>query len=43
MFEKLLKKNSCHFFGLHEPYDWMVPDGSVKKGFDTLALIKEWF
>jgi uncharacterized protein (DUF885 family) len=45
MFEKVLKKNPtlATFFGLHEPYDWKLPDGSVKNVFDTFALIEEWF
>ena len=45
MFKKVLKKNPtlATFFGLHEPYDWKLPDGSVKNVFDTFALIEEWF
>jgi len=45
MFEKLLRRNPnfATFFGLHEPYDWLLPDGSAKNIFGTLALIKEWY
>jgi len=45
MFKKMLEKNPTFatFFGLHEPYDWMLPDGSAKNVFDTFALIEEWF
>lgn len=44
MFERLLKKNPnfATFFGLHEPYDWLLPDGSARNIFDTLELAKEW-
>ncbi len=44
MFEKVLEENPtlATFFGLHEPYDWKLPDGSVKNIFDTFALIEEW-
>ncbi len=38
MFEKVLEENPtlATFFGLHEPCDWKLPDGSVKSGFEGL-------
>jgi uncharacterized protein (DUF885 family) len=44
MFERLLEKNPflATYFGIHEPYDWLVPDGSSKNIFETLNLVKEW-
>lgn len=44
MFERLLKKNPgfATFFGLHEPYDWLLPDGSAKNVFESHELVKEW-
>lgn len=44
MFDKLMKKNPDYatFFGLHEPYDWLLPDGSAKNVFETHGLFEEW-
>lgn len=44
MFDRLMKKNPHYatFFGLHEPYDWMLPDGSAENVFETLELFEEW-
>jgi uncharacterized protein (DUF885 family) len=44
MFKRLMAKNPHYatFFGLHEPYDWLLPDGSAKNIFETLELTKEW-
>ena len=44
MFERLLKKNPSFatFFGLHEPYDWLLPDGSAKNVFESHELVKKW-
>jgi len=44
MFQKLMQKNPHYatFFGLHDPYDWQMPDGSSRNVFETLELAKEW-
>ncbi len=44
MFQKLMEKNPHYatFFGLHDPYDWMMPDGSSKNVFEGVELAKEW-
>jgi len=44
MFQKFVQKNPLRatLFGLHDPYDWLLPDGSSKTVFDNLDLIKEW-
>src|SRR3989304_489922 len=44
MFQKLMEKNPHYatFFGLHDPYDWMMPDGSSKNVFEGLELAEEW-
>lgn len=44
MFTKFLEKNPTYatFYGLHEPYDWLVPDGSSKNIFESLEITKEW-
>jgi len=44
MFQKFMEKNPHHatFFGLHDPYDWQMPDGSSRNVFDSLELAKEW-
>jgi uncharacterized protein (DUF885 family) len=44
MFQKLLKINPTFatFLGLHDPYDWQMPDGSSKNVFESLDVAKEW-
>jgi len=44
MFQKFMGKNPHYatFFGLHDPYDWEMPDGSAENVFETLDLTKEW-
>lgn len=44
MFERLMAKNPHYatFFGLHEPYDWLLPDGSATNIFETLGLFEDW-
>jgi len=44
MFQKFLDKNPqlATFFGMHDPYDWLIPNGSSKNVFETLELVKEW-
>lgn len=44
MFQKFIEKNPQYatFFGLHDPYDRLMPYGSAKNVFESLNLIKEW-
>jgi len=44
MFQKFMDKNPTYatFLGLHDPYDWLMPDGSSKNVFENLELDKEW-
>jgi uncharacterized protein (DUF885 family) len=44
MFREYIEKNPHYgtFFGMHDPYDWMMPDGSSRNVFDSLGLIEEW-
>jgi len=44
MFMKYMGKNPVYatFLGLHDPYDWLLPDGSSKNVFESLELAKEW-
>jgi len=44
MFMKYMGKNPVYatFLGLHDPYDWLLPDGSGKNVFESLELAKEW-
>lgn len=44
MFQRLMEKNPHYatFFGLHDPYDWQMPDGSSRNVFESLELAKEW-
>jgi len=44
MFQKLMLKNPHYatFYGLHDPYDWQMPDGSSKTVFESHELSKEW-
>ena len=30
-------------FGMHDPYDYMLPDGSGKRLTDTMDILDEWF
>ena len=44
MFQEFMEKNPHYatLFGLHDPYDWLMPDGSSKNVFDSLDLTKRW-
>jgi len=44
MFERYLKINPtlATLFGLHDPYDKLLPDGSSKRVFENLRLFEEW-
>jgi uncharacterized protein (DUF885 family) len=44
MFTKFMEKNPTYatFLGLHDPYDWLMPDGSSKNVFESLELAQEW-
>lgn len=44
MFQKFVDRNPLRatLFGLHDPYDWLLPDGSSKNVFGNLELMKEW-
>jgi len=44
MFKKFIEVNPHYatFFGLHDPYDWLLPDGSSKNVLETHELAKEW-
>jgi uncharacterized protein (DUF885 family) len=44
MFTKFMEKNPTYatFLGLHDPYDWLMPDGSSKNVFESLQLAEEW-
>jgi len=44
MFEKLMAKNPhfATYFGLHEPYDRLLPHGGMKNIFESLGLFEEW-
>jgi uncharacterized protein (DUF885 family) len=44
MFQKFMAVNPAYatFLGLHDPYDWQMPDGSSKNVFDSLEIAKEW-
>jgi uncharacterized protein (DUF885 family) len=44
MLKKFLEKNPDYgtFLGLHEPYDYMLPDGSSEKLLENLRLSEEW-
>ncbi len=44
MLEKFLAVNPDYAtsLGLHEPYDWQLPDGSTKRLLQNLALEEEW-
>jgi uncharacterized protein (DUF885 family) len=44
MFQKSMAVNPAFatFLGLHDPYDWQMPDGSSKNVFDSLKLAEEW-
>jgi uncharacterized protein (DUF885 family) len=44
MFTKFMKENPLYatFLGLHDPYDWLMPDGSSKNTFKSIEIAKEW-
>jgi len=44
MFQKLMEKSPHYatYFGLHDPYDWSLPDGSSKNVLESLELQKQW-
>jgi len=43
MFERYLKANPtlATVFGLHDPYDKLLPDGSSKRVFENLRLLED--
>jgi len=44
MLDKFLEKNPdfATFLGLHEPYDYLLPNGSTKTLVENLHLMEEW-
>jgi len=44
MFQKVMEKNPNYatFFGLHDPYDWQMTDGSSEHVFENLELGRQW-
>jgi uncharacterized protein (DUF885 family) len=44
MLDKFLEKNPdfATFLGLHEPYDYLMADGSTKRLVENLRLTEEW-
>jgi uncharacterized protein (DUF885 family) len=44
MFQKLMNESPHYatFYGLHEPYDWRLPDGSSKNVLETLEIAGKW-
>jgi uncharacterized protein (DUF885 family) len=44
MFTRFMEKNPTYatFLGLHDPYDWLMPDGSSRNVFESLELAEEW-
>jgi len=44
MRDKLLEKNPNYatFLGLHEPYDFLLPNGSTRAIKENLLLVEEW-
>jgi len=44
MLNRFMEKNPgfATFLGLHEPYDYVLPDGSAERLFDNLRLLEEW-
>jgi len=44
MLDKFLEKNPdfATYLGLHEPYDYLLPNGSTEKFKDNLRLMEEW-
>jgi len=44
MFTKYMEKNPHYatFYGLHDPYDWFMPDGSSRNVFESLEIAKDW-
>ncbi|HKZ95025.1 MAG TPA: DUF885 domain-containing protein [Candidatus Bathyarchaeia archaeon] len=44
MFTKFMEENPTYatFLGLHDPYDWLMSDGSSKNIFKSLKIAEEW-
>lgn len=44
MLDKFLEKNPdfATYLGLHEPYDYLLPNGSTERLVENLRLIEEW-
>ena len=44
MLDKFLEKNPdfATFLGLHEPYDYLLPNGSTETLLENLRLMEEW-
>ncbi|MDI6847670.1 MAG: DUF885 domain-containing protein [Candidatus Bathyarchaeia archaeon] len=44
MLDKFLEKNPdfATYLGLHEPYDYLLPNGSAERLVENLRLIEEW-
>ncbi len=44
MFTEFMKENPtlATFLGLHDPYDWLMPDGSSRSIFKSLEIAKKW-
>ena len=44
MLDKFLEKNPdfATFLGLHEPYDYLLPNGSTETLLENLRLLEEW-
>jgi len=44
MFQKFMTINPHYatYYGLHDPYDWQMPEGSSKNVFEGLEVAKEW-
>jgi len=44
MFDKLMEENPdfATYLGMHEPYDYLMPDGSTEKFKENLRLLEEW-
>lgn len=44
MLDRFLKKNPdfATFLGLHEPYDYLLPNGSTETLLENLRLMEEW-
>ncbi len=44
MLNRFMEKNPdfATFLGLHDPYDYILPEGSAGRLFDNLRLLEEW-